>query len=533
VASDEDVGKRNWSKCQVFTDITNSYHVLFPNAVITQDLLNGLIDQHNYPIHENVALCIDELLQQERNGMDVHVALDIQLTISLLPLRFQTLFMKKLCLQPNYLLNVEALDDIGFIVRNIMIKKNMNNVLFKLYQYTMPFIKHNRLNFPLPRYVSKNVLKHLIQIVAISCLGLHSFKSKKPIWKVRRQLFLFFNNLILKGSLSDLYVFCNHHNYLIRVALIENFMQFLHRSMEVEMEFIRIFSKIVFDHEKVIRLVTCITDNFRMSAFQNETLDWELVENKAQLAIERCNRTCKSQPIVVPKILPSIHNCVTNAEENHIMSQIITMPMVSQTMLLRHMSNCDMLSMVLSHRLNKQVRKYPLPVHMQHLQFQSILAASKVINQSSVVLRSVLHVCLRCCQQSSLMRNDMRLNFLQKPICVHCNTNSQILTLDTLGHLVRVFRQYYYFCTKCHRVHLWKGGGHEFFSCTFLQLPPPRKHCAVCWRTNFISRFSCFDKKLGVMQNFFLCPKHLPAKIQCQYAYDLSSLRRLVAHIQH
>ena len=132
----------------------------------------------------------------------------------------------------------------------------------------------------------------------------------------------------------------------------------------------------------------------------------------------------------------------------------MTMPVVSQTMLLRHMSNYDMLSMTLSYRLNKQVRKYPLPVHMQHHQFQSILGASRVVNQSSIVLRSLLHVCLRCCQQSSSMRNDMRLNFLQKPICVHCNTNSQILTLDTLGHLVHVFRQYYYFCIKCHRVHL-------------------------------------------------------------------------------
>jgi hypothetical protein len=224
------------------------------------------------------------------------------------------------------------------------------------------------------------------------------------------------------------------------------------------MEFIRIFSKIVFViknfFKKVIRLVTCITDNFRMSAFQNETLDWEVVENKAQLAIERCNRTCKSQPMVVPIFLASVHNCVTNVHQDYIMTKIMTMPVVSQTMLLRHMSNYDMLSMTLSYRLNKQVRKYPLPVHMQHHQFQSILGASRVVNQSSIVLRSLLHVCLRCCQQSSSMRNDMRLNFLQKPICVHCNTNSQILTLDTLGHLVHVFRQYYYFCIKCHRVHL-------------------------------------------------------------------------------
>jgi hypothetical protein len=532
VHHDEDVSKRNWNKCCVFTDTTNSTNILFPDGLITQDVLNGLAEQHQYPIHAKVALRIEELLQQERSGMDVDVALDIQLTISLLPPRFQKLLLRKITILPEYMLHSAALDDIGYIIRDIMVEKNNNDVLFKLYQYTMPFIKHNRLNFPPRRYVSKTVLKHLIQIVAFSCLGLHVHQSKKPVWNVRRKLFIFFTNLMLKGSLSDLYIFCHHHNYLVRLALIENFVHFTNQSMTLEMKFMRVFSGIAYEHTKVFRLVCYIADNFRMSALQNETLDWEVVELKAQIAIERCNRTCKSQPIKQIRLLTSVHNCWGYATENYVMRNLMTMPVVSKPMLFREMQDCDMLTMALRWKLNNQVRKYPLPVHIQHQQFCCIQEESRHVNQSSIVHRSLLYVCLRCCQQSSLLGNNMRVDFLQKPICVHCNSNVNVLTIETLGHLVRVFRQYYYFCIKCNRVHAWQGAGHEFFSCKFLQPPPPRKHCTICWRTNFLTPFSAFDKKLGVVQNFFLCPKHIPAKLQCLYAYDLTSLRRLIVHIQ-
>ncbi len=109
MANDEDAVKRNWSKCYVFNDITHSPHVLFPDGLITQDILNGLIDQHEYSIHDKVASRIEELLQQERSGMNVDVELDIQLTISLLPLRFQKLMLKNIIIQPDYLLHSEAL----------------------------------------------------------------------------------------------------------------------------------------------------------------------------------------------------------------------------------------------------------------------------------------------------------------------------------------------------------------------------------------------------------------------------------------
>ena len=36
------------------------------------------------------------------------------------------------------------MDDIAFTIRDIMVQKQNNDVLFKLYQYTMLFTKHER-----------------------------------------------------------------------------------------------------------------------------------------------------------------------------------------------------------------------------------------------------------------------------------------------------------------------------------------------------------------------------------------------------
>jgi hypothetical protein len=405
--------------------------------------LSGLIEKHQYAVHEAVRSKIEELLLLQKGGADVEVELDRQLTISLLPLRFQELCLQKIQIKNHHLLHSAAVDDIGYIIRDIMVQKNQNDVLFKLYQYTMPFIKHNRLNFPPKRNVSKSLLKHLMQIIALTCLGLHSCKSKKPVWHIRRQLFIVFTQLQTQGSLADIYLFCQHHNYLVRLALMENFVHFTCKYMTVEMQYMRALTSTGYEHAKVERLVCYITDNFRMSALQNETLDWELIEEKAQIAIERCNRTCKSHPMPVLKRIASAHNCIaSDAFKN-----LLQMPVVPSSSLLAAMSQSDMLTMALRFNLNKNVRKYPLPVRIQHKQFSEILENAERVNGCTVVHRSLLHVCLRCSQQYTATSNNMRIDFQHMPMCVKCNSGAFVFTTDTLGHLIRVFRQYYYFCS--------------------------------------------------------------------------------------
>jgi hypothetical protein len=90
----------------------------------------------------------------------------------------------------------------------------------------MPFIKHNRLNFPPMQCTSKTVLMHMLQVVALTCLGLYSQQHKTPTLLIRRQLFVFFTNLATRGSARDIYLFCQAHTYLLWLALMEHFVYF-------------------------------------------------------------------------------------------------------------------------------------------------------------------------------------------------------------------------------------------------------------------------------------------------------------------
>jgi hypothetical protein len=161
----------------------------------------------------------------------------------------------------------------------------------------MPFIKHNRLNFPCMKYVSKSFVQHMMQVISLTCLGLHRASSKKPTWTIRRKLFCFFSNLYTRGSLRDIFLFCQEHTYLLRLSLMEHFMAFTKTNMSQEIRLMQEHVAKSHDFARIQRLVEYITDNFRMTCLQNETLCWRLVEAKAQVCVERCNRSWPAQGI--------------------------------------------------------------------------------------------------------------------------------------------------------------------------------------------------------------------------------------------
>jgi hypothetical protein len=102
---------------------------------------------------------------------------------------------------------------------------------------------------------------------------------------------------------------------------------------------------------------------------------------------------------------------------------------------------------------------------------------------------------------------------------------------DTLGHLVKVYSDYYYFCVDCSRVHCWCGTGSELSSCPWKeQKNHMHRNCAVCSRTQMLSCVSVFDKSLGIMQSLFLCSKHCPPQVHMGCVHDLCALRRLIKH---
>jgi hypothetical protein len=69
----------------------------------------------------------------------------------------------------------------------------------------------------------------MLSVVQNLTLGIQEGVAKMPIWTKRRQLLRFFQRLTTRGSAMDLYVFLSSHLYLLRLALIENFILFTNR----------------------------------------------------------------------------------------------------------------------------------------------------------------------------------------------------------------------------------------------------------------------------------------------------------------
>jgi len=528
-AAEEQPGRRNWSKCRVVTDVTCTKAHLFPDDCPTQAAVRELCKQEPWAVHPAIASGIDFLLQQQKKGFHVQAQLDAQLTISLLPTAMQPLFLTQIQLRPEHLLHADQVQDIGHIVRDIMMLKQRNDVLFKLYQYTMPFIKHNRLNFPPMQVTSKAVLMHMVQVMALTCLGLYSPKHKTPTWRIRCQLFVFFTNLLTRGTMRDIYTFCQYHTYMLRLALMEYFVYFTSKHMTAEMPLLLKCTGTFYDHQRTQGLVQYITDHFRTSALQTEELDWTLVESKAQLSVERCNRTCKSQQLLGREKFAVLADTMTPS----IFRLALATPRLDARRLPRAVCESDLLFAAACWGVHNSVCKYALPILLQHKQFQHVEQMSLLSNNSTVVARSLLYVCLRCNQKHPYSKENMRIQYPEQPICRHCNSSNYVCVADTLGHLVSVFGNYYYFCVDCSRVHSWRGCGSELGRCPWSRehASISRRHCAVCLRTLLLSAFSVFDKRLGVVQSLYLCSKHSPPAALLHSVHDLGALRCLVSHL--
>ena len=133
-------------------------------------------------------------LQEEKADFNRQRQLQRLLLCSLYPMHIQRLLDYEI--PEAYMPTPDGLLDIGYIVRRLLMKWNdQQDVLFRMYQYSMPFIKHNRLNFPSLRNVKSHILKHMLLAILLTCLGRHNLHTKLPIWQIQRQILSFFNAL--------------------------------------------------------------------------------------------------------------------------------------------------------------------------------------------------------------------------------------------------------------------------------------------------------------------------------------------------
>ena len=476
---------------------------------------------------------IERLLLLQLQGHDTQRELDSYLHIANLPwCSIDHAHARFLITRPDDLVNASNIPDIGQIVRRLLLKWPDNSIIFRMYQYSMPFIKHNRLNFPSRKMVTRADVVHLIQAVLVTCLGLHSPVSKRPTWVTRRKLHAFFLHLLRHGSTSDMYIFCHHNVSLVRLALLEHFVHFTDMEMCVENSIMTFLIDANFDRRRVLRLVSFITDNFRQSALQctsaEQPIDWNVVLHRAQQAIERCNRTCKAIPSPKHDSV-SLHPPCFNAATLH---TAFSTPQIRPLDIIALSPRFDLRTLANLFRVHSHIERYPLPIYIQHRQYSSMQSATSTRHDVFSHVKPYLHVCLHCNVVNCDVASNMRVTYMQNAVCHNCHHNDYVVVLNTLGSLVRIGSHYYHFCVDCLRVHRWTSDSTEFSSCA--KRPPrdspPTKKCVVCQRLNGVSTISVVDKRLGLQQAVHLCFKHMPPPTQRPYIHDLGCLRRLIQH---
>lgn len=493
---------------------------LFPDSNIDADI-TGLANTDIFTKPHCLISRIDSLHKELNSGIDVQRQIDQ----CCLPLYFHhkqglpdtdnswKIFMPRLC----DVFGIEHVHDLGNHIRALSAHNFVStNVFSRLIQYSLPYVKHNRLTFPKYEDVNSLMLMHMVQYITACCLGLHQANCKKPLWQLRYRIIMYVYTLLSFGSCKDLYEFCCQNLNLLRISLIEYFIVHVQENMPCEYESMQYLFGTKTNIAYVFSQFKQNINAFRGLHMQSPSLQWNVLNAKAHCIIEKCNRICKGKPRLGIKAFGSFMSSV----DNDLLRSALKHEFWSD----RHKSAK---LEILCSKLRQNICFSLLPKNIVQLQIRALEYAMKRDSVSHANSFN-LHVCVKCCENKQLRsKNLLRTNSDRQAYCNHCCSADHIICVNTLGRIVQCYDNKYYYCPFCLQVHTWHGTSTEFSNCIFKAEVVNRsshRMCAVCERQHNLHPFDVLDSNLGVQQHLHLCGKHQPYSHQLAYIHDLDSL---------
>ena len=435
----------------------------------------------------------------------------------------ETCTWQQLVLDPQDVFDMRRCVDIGYCIRDIILNNMEQDVLTKVIQSSLPYLKHNRLNFPAFNTCSYNGMQDITRIVFGCCLGIFDADGKKPPWSTRVYLMVCMHELLSRGSKRDLYVFCTTHMALVRIAAIECFIAFLDKNMPIELEHMpRLFSvdsTVASMHFSDLRQVC---NNFRTVSFDGSELNLSELNAKAILMLERCNRICSHK-------IRSFARPVDTPVKLSLVSQAINAPVSSD--IIRHIIHpeLDTAQLVAMKEIQNLITRQPLVLQFQEIQMESLKHMS---SDNTVMAAKSLYcyVCFGCIDTFTQLDSKMRVHDGSVVHCQNCNSHEHIIRINCFHSIVCIKDTKYFWCPFCRVVHKWLASGHEMHKCDLQDTHEVRAKsvCVVCHKNTNIETFTLLDRKLGIMQTVNVCFKHRPWPHQMPYIYDISSFRDAV-----
>lgn len=467
-------------------------------------------------------------------GRDMQAEID-RYWVALMMIYIQSPLLDKLSwqhfvLKPNDVFVHQSLPDIGHHVRMLSMRLENNDVMCRMIQYSLPYIKHNRLTFAKFEEVDMDLMVNLIRILLAMCLGIHSHTCKKPVWRLRFRILSYIYTLFTTGTPYDLYVFCINNLNLIRISLVEYFVYYVQRFMPCEYDMLRHLFGMHTNIEHICAQFQININSFRSNNMQTDKLVWRDLNARAHVIIEKCNRICKGKPRI-PSRRSRLKDPYSTMDDDTI-KMALSMTMLEPIALARyHQNNLTIDAVSLAETIRDTIKVHVLPHNI--VQEQCVKLHRALAHDTIVFFHSIfLYQCLRCRSNLSSGKTNSRLRTDAAGCvsCCVCKSHDSVVRINVLGRIVEVFEQKFYFCHFCMGVHRWMGTGREFSKCTLhepVKKSPPRQ-CKLCPRVHNLQEMCVLDDTLGIRQCFFLCGRHMPLSHQQHLIYNFETLNKSI-----
>jgi hypothetical protein len=179
---------------------------------------------------------------------------------------------------------------------------------------------------------------------------------------------------------------------------------------------------------------------------------------------------------------------------------------------------------------------YPLPANLKRLQIDRLKEAS-VANSSSTYLRTRYIVCMQCVlTNKSTQSVRLRLDTLRQVLVCSACLRDELVSIDTIGRVLRHKAQYSVFCPSCTKVQPYNGKEQfwvDGMSCshqsTKREITPAKQKpiCTICSDQAVAQPFERVDHLTGEIVPFYFCQRHTPrpeASEKCVNARQLGML---------
>lgn len=487
-------------------------------------------------LHARVKKCLDALTLGKGNSKELDCLWYVLVMLACGNQKILHLNWTNFVIHDTDVFGVHMLPDIGKDIRDVLSESGEPHRSFirNMIEYSMPFIKHNRVVFPAVHEMSRCILRDLIRVMLASCLGIYPKSQRIPLWTVRLQIFHDIYQLLHEDNHTKLYSFCEIHQSLMRISFLEFFVFFSRVNTPAEFKLMQQKYRdeqslnVVFDN------IEFVMDSFRQSVLHS-TCSWKEIADAAYVAMERCSRVHKGRSArIIPKHCKHLTRQHYSDEDLH---NALSTRRFSSTYYAMRAKIAPELSYEKLQRISEihaSVQIFDLP---RSLALQQKTGIESFVNNQGIcsLFPFTLYICLRC--RNTRHHTRMRLSSDGVICCDHCRQTKYILSVNAIGRLIRIDNNKYYLCPFCLNVHLWKGTGCEFLCCSQSQkLVPskPQTQCKICHRTfRDIETFSVLDDHLGVKTNVPLCRFHYPAEHTHNTIHNIAALRRAIAWKVH